>query len=101
MSLDTHSPHGSPCTPVAGGSAPPPKEAVSLEEFWNSLIDEKVAGGFLGLSDRAMQKMRQTGGGPRYVHISSRCLRYRRVDLRTWAESRIRTSTSDPGRAAA
>ena len=69
--------------------------------FWQALINEKSAGDFLGLTARSMQKMRQTGGGPGYIHISSRCLRYRRVDLRTWAESRIRTSTSDPGRAAA
>ena len=78
------------------GASPP-----SDPDYWNALINEKEAGDFLGLSDRAMQKMRQTGGGPRYVHISSRCLRYRRIDLRTWAESRIRTSTSDPGQAAA
>ena len=65
--------------------------------FWHALIDEKEAGAFLGLSDRAMQKFRQTGGGPRYVRISSRCLRYRRIDLQTWADSRVRTSTSDPG----
>ncbi len=70
-------------------------------DYWNALINEKEAGDFLGLSDRAMQKMRQTGGGPRYVHISSRCLRYRRVDLRIWADSRMRSSTSDPGQAAA
>ncbi len=65
--------------------------------FWEALINEKEAGDFLGLSDRAMQKMRQTGGGPRYIHISSRCLRYRRIDLKAWAESRMRSSTSDPG----
>ena len=86
--------HESPCAPAASGHADDPN-------FWQALINEKEAGDFLGLSDRAMQKMRQTGGGPRYVHISSRCLRYRRVDLRIWAESRIRTSTSDPGQAAA
>ncbi len=94
MSLDHPSPHESPCAPVASGHADDPN-------FWHALINEKEAGDFLGLSDRAMQKMRQTGGGPRYVYISSRCLRYRRIDLKTWAESRIRTSTSDPGPAAA
>ena len=95
MSLE-HSPvrdnHGARAT---SGADPP-----SDPDYWNSLINEKDAGDFLGLSDRAMQKMRQTGGGPRYIHISSRCLRYRRIDLRAWAEARIRTSTSDPGQAA-
>ena len=69
--------------------------------FWHGLIDEKVAGDFLGLSDRAMQKMRQTGGGAHFVRISSRCIRYRRIDLRAWADARIRKSTSDPGAEAA
>jgi hypothetical protein len=73
---------------------------ASDPDYWNALINEKEAGAFVGLSIRAMQKMRQAGGGPRYVHISSRCLRYRRVDLRTWADSLMRTSTSDPGQVA-
>ena len=62
-------------------------------EFWYSLIDEKAAAAFLGLTDRTMQKMRQRGGGPRYSVISSRCLRYRRIDLRQWSEGRMRSST--------
>ena len=65
--------------------------------FWEALINEKEAGDFLGLSDRAMQKMRQTGGGPRYVHISSRCIRYTRTLLKAYADARMRSSTSDPG----
>ncbi len=81
----------------ATSGADPPSDL----DYWNSLINEKEAGVFLGLTARAMQKWRQIGGGPRYVFISSRCLRYRRIDLRTWAEARIRTSTSDPGPAAA
>ena len=70
-------------------------------EFWHALIDEKAAAEFLGLTGRTMQKLRQRGDGPRYVRISSRCLRYRRIDLREYAEARMRTSTSDPGDEAA
>ncbi len=96
MSLE-HSPvrdnHGARAT---SGADPP-----SDPDYWNSLINEKEASAFLGLSDRAMQKMRQAGGGPRYIRISSRCLRYRRVNLRAWADSLMRSSTSDPGQAAA
>lgn len=69
--------------------------------YWNSLIDESVAGDFLGLSARTMQAMRQRGGGPKYVRISARCIRYRRRDLRAWFEGRLRSSTSDTGAAAA
>ena len=93
MSLDPHSPHeASDAADAAGPSNDP--------DYWHTLINEREAGDFLGLSDRAMQKMRQTGGGPPFVRISSRCLRYRRIDLRTWADARMRKSTSDPGEAA-
>ena len=70
------------------------------QEFWYSLITEKAAAAFLNLTDRTMQAYRQKGGGCRYIRLSSRCLRYRRVDLREWAEARMRTSTSDTGKAA-
>ena len=70
------------------------------QDYWQTLIDEKIAADFLGLSDRSLQSYRQKGGGPHYIRLSSRCLRYRRIDLREWAEARVRTSTSDPGNGA-
>ena len=72
-----------------------------LPTFWAALITERDAAKFLGLTDRTMQAWRRKGGGPRYVKISSRCVRYRRADLRGWADARVRKSTSDPGLAAA
>ncbi len=70
-------------------------------DYWNALVNEKVAAAFLGLTVRAVQSMRQRGDGPRFIRISSRCIRYRRIDLKTWADARLRSSTSDPGQAAA
>ena len=99
MSLE-HSPQRAvPGNAISDG--PPIRGPPVDPDYWHALINEKAAGDFLGLTDRAVQKIRQTGDGPRYVRISSRCLRYRRIDLRTWAEARIRKSTSDPGQAAA
>lgn len=94
MSLEPHSLAETPCAPDAASHPDDPN-------FWHALIAEKAAGDFLDLSNRAMQKMRQTGDGPSFIRISSRCLRYRRTDLRAWAEARMRKSTSDPGQAAA
>ena len=74
-----------------------PRGPPDASDYWQALINEKRAGDFLGLSDRAIQKMRQTGGGPRYIRISSRCLRYRRIDLKAWADTLMRSSTSDSG----
>lgn len=61
----------------------------------DALLDEVQAGAFLGLTPRALQAMRQRGGGPLFVRISSRCIRYRRRDLIAWTESRLARSTSD------
>ncbi len=70
-------------------------------DYWNELVDEKVAAGFLKVTPRCMQAMRQRGDGPRFIRISSRCIRYRRIDLRAWINARMRKSTSDTGQAAA
>ncbi len=71
------------------------------QNYWFSLINEKVAAAFLGLTDSTVQALRQRGSGPRYYFLSSRCLRYRRIDLHNWADDRVRTSTSDPGKGSA
>ena len=65
---------------------------------WLALIDEKAAADFLNLKPRTLQDWRQRHStGPPYVRISSRCVKYRRIDLYRWAEARLRKSTSDPG----
>jgi predicted DNA-binding transcriptional regulator AlpA len=61
----------------------------------DALVAERQAADFLGVTTRALQKWRATGAGPRYVRISSRCIRYRRRDLIAWAESHLRSSTAE------
>ena len=60
----------------------------------DSLLNEEGAARLLGVSIRFLQKHRSTGDGPPFVKLSSRCIRYRRRDLRDWSESRIKTSTA-------
>lgn len=69
--------------------------------YWNSLIDERAAAAYLGLTARFMQTARQRGDGPQFIRISSRCIRYTRSLLKTYADARVRESTSDAGPAAA
>ena len=76
---------------------PPERDAVSNPDYWYSLIDEKEAGKFLRFSSRHMQGLRYRGGGPRFIRLSARCVRYRRWDLWKWAGEHLRTSTSDLG----
>ena len=66
-------------------------------QFWHQLIDEREAAIFLGVGHRMMQTMRQRGDGPLFVFLSSRCVKYRRTDLREYAEARLRRSTADTG----
>ncbi len=69
-------------------------------DYWDGLIDEQAASTFLGLTVRCLQGWRYKGGGPPFVRVSARCIRYRRCELREFADARLRTSTSDSGAAA-
>ncbi|MBT5566725.1 MAG: helix-turn-helix domain-containing protein [Rhodospirillaceae bacterium] len=62
-----------------------------------SLVNENIAAEYLGLSPRTLQNWRVRGGGPLFVRISNRSIRYRLSDIQDWIEARIRRSTSDPG----
>ncbi len=63
-------------------------------------LTEKEAATLLGVSVRTMQNWRQTGAGPRFFKIG-RAVRYSERDLADFVAARARTSTSDPGPAAA
>ncbi len=59
------------------------------------MLSESEAAAFLGFGDRALQNWRLRGGGPLFVKVSARAVRYRLCDLRRWAADRLRASTSD------
>ncbi len=87
------------CAPDAAKTGVPPNEIppdLGHSDYWCCLITEGEAAGFFGLTRRTMQGFRFKGGGPRFVRISARCIRYRRIDLKRWADERLRSSTSDP-----
>ena len=66
-------------------------------DFLERLIDERSAADFVGYSPRALQNWRLRGGGPQFIRVSARSVRYRRRDLIRWAEQRLRSNTSDAG----
>ena len=68
--------------------------------FWHELIDEKLAADFIDLTPQSMQGMRQRGGGPLFVRLSARSVKYTRFRLKRWYDARLRISTSDSGQAA-
>ena len=64
-------------------------------DYLYSLIDEKDAAAFLGYSVRALQNWRVRGGGPNFVRVSKRSVRYRRKDLIEWTDDNTVSSTSE------
>ena len=62
----------------------------------NALLRPVEAARYLGLAPRTLEKFRQRGGGPCFVGISSRCVRYRPSDLDTWIAERVRSNTAQP-----
>ncbi|WP_202526126.1 helix-turn-helix domain-containing protein [Sneathiella litorea] len=70
------------------------KEITENQVYYDSLINERVAADFLGYTVRALQNWRVRGGGPDFVKVSSRSIRYRRRDLIAWAESLLVANTT-------
>ena len=64
-------------------------------DYLDRLINENGAANFLGYTIRALQGWRVKGGGPKFIRVSARSIRYRRRDLIEWAEARLKTSTSE------
>ncbi len=58
-------------------------------------IDEKRAAEYLGLSPRTLQGYRVKGGGPEFLKISHKVVRYKIADLLEWIKNRKRKNTSD------
>ena len=63
-------------------------------DYLDRLIHEDEAARFLGYTTRCLQNWRVRGGGPKFVKVSGRSIRYRRRDLITWAEAHLVESTS-------
>lgn len=60
----------------------------------DTLVNEREAASILCYSVRALQNWRHRGGGPLFVKVSSRSIRYRRCDLTKWVDERIVSNTS-------
>ena len=64
----------------------------------DSLIRQDEAVLLLGVSNRCLENWRYRGGGPSWIRISARCIRYRRSDLIQFIDERVKTNTSEDGR---
>ena len=67
------------------------------ESQQDRLLTPPEAADFISLTPRFLAVRRHRGDGPKFVRISSTCVRYLQSDLLAWIEELRRTSTSDPG----
>ena len=82
-------------SPLATAAPEPPSDSAADLDYWFELIAQPEAAKFRGVTERKMERDRQTGDGPKFVRLSARCIRYRRIDLRADAEKRMVRSTAE------
>jgi predicted DNA-binding transcriptional regulator AlpA len=64
-------------------------------EYLDQLLREPEAADMLGISFRTLQNWRVRGGGPQYVKVSGKSVRYRRRDLIDHIDANTRANTSE------
>ena len=62
----------------------------------DDLLTENQTSQLLNYSPRTLAAWRYRGGGPPFVRVSGKSVRYRRADLRNWIERRTIASTRRP-----
>jgi excisionase family DNA binding protein len=60
------------------------------------LLTQTEAARLLRLSERTLERLRVSGGGPLFVK-AGHLVRYREADLEAWIASRVVSSTSEQG----
>jgi len=69
-------------------------ERAARAKKGSPFLNTAQAAHYVGLSGRTLEKMRVTGGGPKY-RKHGRYVRYHIADLDAWSDSRSKGSTSD------
>ena len=53
------------------------------------------AANYVALAESTLTKIRLTVDGPPFVKVGPRAVAYRKIDLDSWLEARVRRSTAD------
>ena len=69
---------------AAAGDGPP-----------DQLIDTKELASWLGVSRQWVEISRHRGWGPRFIRLGPRRIRYRRLDILAWLETRRHACTAE------
>ena len=87
-----------PTTTTAHPSQSAPTGGLESGDDPDQLMRQEQAALILGVTPRCLENWRWRGGGPRWIQISARCVRYRRSDLIQFIDERVKTNTSEDGR---
>ena len=68
---------------------------MSIEHSPLRSVPSSGAAKVLGVSVRTLEKWRSEGGGPKFVKMSHRCVRYRMCDLQEFQESHLRADNME------
>ncbi len=66
------------------------KEKNTVDDF----KDTEAAAAYLNLQPGTLEAWRCRGGGPKFIRLSARAIRYRQSDLDEFVKERVKTSTS-------
>ena len=58
-------------------------------------VTESVAADILSISPRTLEKWRREGGGPKFIRMSHKCVRYRIADIEIFQEERLTDNNID------
>lgn len=59
----------------------------------NPLLTPAEASAQLGLTPGSLAQLRYTGGGPCFIKLTAKAVRYRQSDLDEWISTKARSST--------
>ncbi len=76
------------------------EQTGKLKRVGDILLTTEEVAERLRVSRRTLEKWRTVGGGPPFIKLNRRAVRYQEEAVEAWKRSRARMSTSDPGRAA-
>lgn len=64
--------------------------------FPPDLLTIQDAANYLGVHRSFLDRRRVAGGGPRFIRMSARVVRYSAIDLAEWLDLHRRMNTSEP-----
>ncbi len=70
------------------------QQAVKAAQETGNLLTPAEAAERLGVTERVLERLRGTGGGPNFIKLTAKTLRYRGEDLEAFVIGNVRRNTA-------